>query len=110
MAPDDAPSQLDPEDVHAGLQAGDVVLVDVRDASAFAEGHATGAVNIPIDQLEQRIDELTPGTRIVTSCGGGTRGPRAAALLHELGREDVHVLRGGLRGWRGADLPVTPPS
>lgn len=100
----DAPDPIEPTDAHTRLEAGDAVLIDVRDASAHAEGHAAGARSIPIDQLADHADELK-GTTVYTSCGGGTRGPKAAALLRELG-VDARVVRGGLRGWKSAGLPV----
>lgn len=96
---------IDPTDAHAMLERGEAVLVDVRDASAFDESHAAGARSIPIEQLEARLAELPDGVRVLTSCGGGTRGPRAAALLRDAG-VDAQVVRGGLRGWRAAELPV----
>ncbi len=96
---------VDPRDVRDMLTRGEAVLVDVREPDAFASGHAVGARNIPIGELADRLDELPDGRQVVTTCGGGTRGPKAAAQLRELG-VDARVLRGGLRGWTGADLPV----
>lgn len=102
----DDPHELDPNDVSQRIADGTAVLVDVRDASAYAQDHAAGAHSIPIDELEARIAELPSDVLLVTSCGGGTRGPRAAALARSLGR-DATVMRGGLRGWRAADLPTS---
>ena len=96
---------IEPRDLHAKLTDGSAVLIDVRDADAFKTAHASGAINVPIGELAARLDELPAGIDIVTSCGGGTRGPRAAAQLREAGIE-ASVVRGGLRGWRAADLPV----
>ena len=87
------------------VERGEAVLVDVRDPDAFEAAHATGARNIPIDELADRLGELPEGAQVLTSCGGGTRGPKAAALLRELGI-DAKVMRGGLRGWRSAELPI----
>lgn len=100
---DDVP-QVDPVEVQRLVEAGEAVLVDVRDAVAHGASHAAGARGIPIDELEAHAAELA-GTRVFTSCGGGTRGPRAAALLRERG-VDAAAVKGGLRGWRAAGLPV----
>ncbi|MCW2961518.1 MAG: Rhodanese domain protein [Thermoleophilia bacterium] len=96
---------IDPATAAAEVEAGRAILVDVRDRSAFDSAHATPAVGIPIDQLAARLEELPAGTTVITTCGGGTRGPRAAALLREHDI-DARPLAGGLRAWRAADLPV----
>jgi rhodanese-related sulfurtransferase len=101
----DEQPQIDPSTARELAEAGDAIIIDVRDASAHDEAHIAGATSIPIDELEARLGELPDGTRVLTACGGGTRGPRAAALLREHG-VDATAIQGGLRGWRGAGLPV----
>ncbi len=101
----DAPEPIEPTDLEPLLASGDAVLVDVREPKAFADGHPAGAINVPIGQLAGRLDELEGRGMVVTSCGGGSRGPKAAAQLVELG-VDARVLRGGLRGWNAAGLDV----
>lgn len=90
----------------AALAAGDAVLVDVRDQAAWREGHAADAVHVPIDELAQRLAELPTDARVITTCGGGTRGVRAARMLLESGRDAV-VLQGGMRAWRAAGAPIS---
>ena len=96
---------VDPRDAREKLTRGEAVLVDVREPDAFAKAHPAGAINIPIGELEARLGELPDDVEVVTSCGGGTRGPKAAAQLRALG-VDARPLTGGLRGWTGAELPV----
>lgn len=96
---------IEPTEARDLLERGEAVLVDVREADAHAQAHAAGARSIPIGELEARLGELPEGTLVLTSCGGGTRGPKAAAQLRELG-VDARVVRGGLKGWRAAGLPV----
>lgn len=85
-----------------------VTLLDVRPSDEFADGHVSGALNIPLADLMARIAEIPPGVEIVAYC----RGPwcvlafEAVALLRETGR-DAHRLNGGLPEWRRAGLPVT---
>ncbi|MCO5287547.1 MAG: rhodanese-like domain-containing protein [Chitinophagaceae bacterium] len=58
------------------------LIIDVRDASEFEKGHAKGSINIPISQLEEKIEEIKKqGKPIITVCGGGTRNGRACELL-----------------------------
>jgi rhodanese-related sulfurtransferase len=81
------------------------VLVDVRTASEYAAGHVPGAINIPIEQIEARLDDLSPGSQIVLVCQSGGRARLAAALLKSY-RTDVTVLDGGTLAWMNAGFPV----
>ena len=58
------------EELLARARAGDVVVVDVRPGSEYAAGHLPGAVNIPVEELADRLDELPPGTEVVAYCRG----------------------------------------
>ncbi len=71
-------------------------LLDVRDPDELAEyGKLRNAVNIPLVQLRDRLQELPLDRRIVTYCQKGQRGYLAACLLHGRGFESVANLRGG---------------
>jgi rhodanese-related sulfurtransferase len=81
------------------------LLVDVRSASEFASGHIPGAVNIPMDQIEARVDDLDHNLPIVLICQTGKRARMTAGLLEPCGRQ-VAVLDGGTKAWINAGLPV----
>jgi len=78
-----------------------IVIIDVRTAAEFADGHIVGAVNIPVDQMQARIHEVpVDGTVVVTVCNrGGDRSTNAAALLRNAGIESASALCGGALGW-----------
>ena len=95
-------SEIDPEDARRRLDAGEAVLVDVREPHEWETGHAPGALHRPLGELDP--SEFA-GRRVITTCRGGGRGARAAAALTEAGVEAV-ALRGGLRGWTEAGGPV----
>lgn len=80
----------------AGLMADGLTVVDVRSPREFAEGHIPGSVNIPIDDIRDRIAEV-PSPCIVT-CRVGQRGHTATTLLRELG-VDARNLDGGYVTW-----------
>ena len=63
------------------------LLLDVRSAEEFASGHAAGAQNIPVDELESRMSELPRGHTVVTYCRSGARSRRAARTLRAAGFE-----------------------
>jgi len=80
-------------------------LVDVRTPSEYAAGHVPCAVNIPLEQIEARLDDLDPRLPIVLICQGGGRARLAAALLGPR-RTDVTVLDGGTLAWQKAGFPL----
>ena len=84
---------------------GQAQLVDVRSASEFASGHIPGAVNIPMDQIEARLDDLRPGAPLVLVCQTGKRARMTAGLLEPCQRQ-IAVLEGGTNAWIQAGLPV----
>jgi rhodanese-related sulfurtransferase len=81
------------------------LLVDVRSGSEFASGHIPGAVNIPMDQIEARLDDLDRNLQIVLICQSGKRARMTAGLLESC-RRRIAVLEGGTKAWRAAGLPV----
>jgi rhodanese-related sulfurtransferase len=74
------------------LVADGAFLLDVRTPGEFSPGHAEGAVNIPISQLEGRLSELPRDRIIITYCASGARS-RAAATLLRSEHFDVRDLR-----------------
>lgn len=80
-------------------------LIDVRSAGEFATGHVPCAVNIPMEQVESRLNDLKPGESVVLVCQSGRR----ACITHDLleaHRDDLMVLEDGTNGWVSAGLPV----
>jgi rhodanese-related sulfurtransferase len=80
------------------------VVVDVCGADEFSQGHIKGAVNVPLDELEARLDRAVKNksTPVIMVCAAGARSKRA----QKLGYEKVHSLHGGLKAWKEANLPV----
>jgi rhodanese-related sulfurtransferase len=76
------------QDLKQGLAKKEKILViDVRSPQEFAAGHVPGAVNIPVDELARRIEEMKvpKDTTLVTMCEHGGRSSRAALELEKLG-------------------------
>ena len=87
-------------EVDKAVANGDVLL-DVRSAGEFAAGHILDAVNIPVDELRERLDELPRSGRIIVTCAVGQRGHTATVLLNGLGYDAVN-LDGGYATYRAA--------
>lgn len=84
------------------------VLIDVCGADEYAAGHAVGARNVPLAELETRLPSVVKNKALplVLLCASGARAQRAAAIARKLGYANVQVLAGGLKAWREASLPV----
>lgn len=83
------------------------VMIDIRDAAEFAAGHAAGAKNVPLAQLESSNALPKKKTQpVIVLCATGTRAPRGVAILKKLGFENSHALSGGTSAWREAGLPI----
>jgi Rhodanese-related sulfurtransferase len=82
-------------------------LIDVRSLSEFAAGHIPGAINIPMDQIESRLDDLCSTVPIILVCQMGTRARMTAALLESC-RSDLAILEGGTAAWDQAGRYRTP--
>ena len=84
------------DDLHSRVEAG-AVLVDVRTGEEYSRGHIPNSVNIPVDELRERLAEL-PDDEIVIYCQVGVRGHTAASLLRGFGYDAVN-LDGGYQTW-----------
>jgi len=79
--------------------------IDVRSPGEYAAGHIPGAVNIPMEQIEARLDDLLPGVPIILVCQAGKRARMVAGLIERC-RSDVTVLDGGTAAWHAARRPL----
>jgi rhodanese-related sulfurtransferase len=95
------------------LQANETshVLVDVREDSEWAAGHARGAVHLGKGVIERDIEKAVPDkdTLLVLYCGGGFRSALACDNLQKMGYVNCISLDGGWRAWQAAQLPVEKP-
>jgi rhodanese-related sulfurtransferase len=84
------------------------VLVDVREESEWARGHASGAIHLGKGIIERDVETVVPekNARIVLYCGGGYRSALAADALQKMGYTDVLSLDGGWRAYLDSGLPV----
>jgi Rhodanese-related sulfurtransferase len=84
-----------------------VTVLDVRPDDEFAVGHLPGALNIPVAELERRLDELPPDQEVIAYC----RGPycvfsvEAVSVLRSRGYQ-VRRLEDGFPEWKAAGLPI----
>ena len=81
------------------LVAHGALLIDVRSPQEFANGHLPGAVNVPVDEFAEHVDELLAEHRdMILYCAAGVRCNKAATMLRQAGSTGVHQL-GTLARW-----------
>ena len=83
------------------------VLVDVSEPAEYGAGHAAGARNVPLGQIETSKDlPSNKALPLLLMCPSGARAGRAAAQLRKAGYEKAVAVAGGTTAWREAQLPV----
>jgi adenylyltransferase/sulfurtransferase len=103
--------QIGVRELHEKMKAGEpLYLLDVRRPSEHETAALPASVLIPLDELEQRWDEIDPpeGATVVAYCHHGVRSLSAAALLEGLGIAGVLSLRGGIDAWSLHVDPAVP--
>jgi rhodanese-related sulfurtransferase len=126
-------NQVEPPQAHETLKNNsDAVYLDVRTEEEFAQGHPTGAINIPVvflrvggppeanpDFVAVAEKTLIREKKLVVGCMAGGRSQRACEMLEQAGYTDLTNVRGGfggardasgqviVKGWRDAGLPVS---
>jgi phage shock protein E len=86
--------RVSPDVVLQKIKAG-ATVVDVRTPGEYQSGAYPGALNIPVQELDRRLGELSPDRPIVVYCASGMRSASAERLLRARGFADV-VNGGGL--------------
>jgi len=95
------------QDLLKRAKEGLVTVLDVRPPEEYAAGHLPGALNIPLEELERRLEDLDPSREIVAYC----RGPHcvlAFDAVERLRKKGIEARRldGGLPKWKLGGLPV----
>lgn len=80
------------------------LLVDVRTKREYKEAHIKGAVNFPLDEIREHLDELPKDKTIYIYCQQGLRGYLAHRILRQNGFTDLYNLSGGYALWKACQL------
>ena len=86
-----------------------VTLVDVRTPDEYALGTIPGAINIPLDNLRERLADIPENKPVYLFCGVGLRGYLASNILKSKGYPDVRNLIGGLTTYNAATATIKTP-
>lgn len=88
----------------------DCTIVDIRTPAEYALGHIPGTINVPLNELPDRITEIDWTPPIVVVCPVGTASQQAVRLLQSyqgIDQETVKNLTGGYKDWDG---PIEQPA
>jgi rhodanese-related sulfurtransferase len=102
--------RISPSSLADDLDTSSPLVVDVRTPRERQLKQIERSLNIPLNQLPERLTELRSDRRTIVHCAGGYRSSIAASLLQRAGFHQVVELAGGLAAWEAARLPVISSS
>jgi rhodanese-related sulfurtransferase len=98
---------LSPLEAKRKLDAGEAILIDVREADEFARAHIIGARLAPLSAIDAHDFDGERAKTAIFHCRSGNRTEINAAQLLAKGFSQSYALVGGLEGWKQAGLPVS---
>lgn len=102
LSPGLAPKDIQPP--AAARQA--LQVIDLRTPAEFQVAHIPGAINIPMPELEQRLDKIRRDNDVLIYCINGSRTRQAEPVLYAHGFENIYHLEGAFYGWIKGKYPV----
>ena len=81
-------------------------MVDLRKPYEFRIGYIPGAINIPLDELEQHLDDPGPDHGVLIYCINGSRTRQAEPILLDVGIKDLYHLEGAFSAWIQGGLAI----
>jgi glyoxylase-like metal-dependent hydrolase (beta-lactamase superfamily II) len=96
--------QVSVNDAAETAKRGGIQFVDVRRPAEYANGHAAGALNIPLDRLEREVDRLDPSVPTYVICQSGYRSSLGTSILENAGFKEIYNVSGGTQAWLSAGL------
>ena len=84
------------------------MVIDLSEPAEFAQGHPAGAINVALDDLSASLNKrVTDKSRpLIFICQNGGLSAKGVAQAQKLGFTNAHLLGGGMKSWREANLPL----
>lgn len=101
----DQVTEYEPEEVRALLEAGRILLIDVREPAEFAQERIPGALLYPMSSFDPGLLPADGDRQVVFQCAVGGRSLAAARARMGAGQPGAHMA-GGIKAWRAQGLPV----
>ena len=87
-------------------EAGDALLLDVRNGNEYREGRIPGSLHIPASRLKKKLEDVPRDRAVLVYCAGGNRSVAASSQLLSAGFKNVADVAGGFDAWDEAGYPV----
>ncbi len=87
-----------------------LIILDVRTQEEYDSDHIEGAILIPVDELENRLDELSKNDELLVYCQTGNRSTNAVNILQANGFTKIFHMNDGITGWIQAGSQITTMS
>jgi rhodanese-related sulfurtransferase len=102
-------NQMDPTAAIRLMNNDDAVVLDVREAADYSNGHIKNAKNMPMSSFKNQLDSLAQDKDkpVMMYCRSGNISGKACRILKKSGFNNVHNLAGGIVSWQDANLPLT---
>ena len=84
----------------------EMVILDVRTPSEYEDAHIEGAINIPVEEIVDRLNELSANDVILVYCRTGNRSGTAVGIMEENGFSKIYHMHEGISTWISEGLPV----
>lgn len=100
-------AQITIDELHHRIEGHvDQQILDVRRPAEYNTGHAPGARNLPLAEIEKHISEIDPDKPVAVICASGYRSSIATSLLKRAGTRNLFNVVGGTSAWINAEYPV----
>lgn len=105
-------SRITADELNMMMTQSGIQLIDVRTPEETSLGIISGSVHIDFydEQFEEKIRQLDKDAPVVLYCASGIRSARASAIFVRNEFNDIHDLKGGIRGWQAAGYEVEIPN
>ena len=103
-------NEIKPAEALPKTQEAYAQFVDVRSREEYAAGHASRAINIPLEELATNVDRLEKNEPVYVICQTGRRSKEAAEILSKNGFKWVFTVTGGTAQWQAEGLPYVGPT
>lgn len=97
--------RISPKELEKAYKAEKPLIIDVRKKSEFDSEHVIGAINVPLNQINQHLAQFPKDRSFVLHCAGGYRSMIAASILKQRGWEDFVDVTGGFKEIAETTLP-----
>jgi len=104
--PDAEVTEVEPAVAQRWLEAGEAILIDVRETLEYEHEHVPGSLLHPLSFLDPDVFPKIPQMRLVLLCQAGKRSIAAGLQLQKAGFSDLVSLAGGIEAWRKAGFDV----